>query len=273
MVRASGSRHPLRGSASTGQPSTWARAWTPDGSSIPPPATITPRRRPTASASTSRVAGRARCRSRAGARAGPDRGRGGSAPARPTSGSRKRRSRCTGPGGRATLATNGLRGQRAPRTGHGRVGHARVDEPPHRAAVEALLIDGLGGAHAVQLGGTVGGAHQQRHLGLVGLHHRRVQLDRGRPARAQHHRRPAGGQADAERHEAGRALVVVHLDPHAPVGGQRQRHRRGPRTGRHHRVGQPDRTHSSTSVAQNVAAVVSAGSEPVTDDSLGLRTS
>ena len=33
----------------------------------------------------------------------------------------------------------------------------------------------------------------------------------------------------------------------------------------------PARTHSSTSVAQNVAAVVSAGSEPVTDDSLGLR--
>ena len=32
----------------------------------------------------------------------------------------------------------------------------------------------------------------------------------------------------------------------------------------------PPRTHSSTSVAQNVAAVVSAGSEPVTHDSLGL---
>ncbi len=40
-----------------------------------------------------------------------------------------------------------------------------------------------GAPHVAQLGRAVGGAHEQRHLGLVGLDDRGVQLGRGGAAR------------------------------------------------------------------------------------------
>ena len=112
-----------------------------------------------------------------------------------------------------------------------------------------------GAADVPQLRRPVGGAHDQRHLGLVGLDHRGVELGRGGAARAQRRPPAARGQAEPEGDERGRPLVVEHVQRAArPVGqGQRQR-RRARARGRRRRRRTPARTHSSTSVAQNVAA-------------------
>ena len=77
-------------------------------------------------------------------------------------------------------------------------GDARVGEPAHGARRTGGLVDGLRRADVPQLGRAVGGAHDQRHPGLVGLDHRRVELGRGGAAGAHDDRRPAGGQAEPE---------------------------------------------------------------------------
>ncbi len=119
-----------------------------------------------------------------------------------------------------------LGGQRAPGVVGGRVGHPGIAEVAHRPPEQVLLVDGLRGAHAVQLGGPVGGAHDHGHPGLVGLDHRRVQLDGRGPAGGEHDGRATGGQAQPERQEAGGPLVVVHVQAQPRLGGQRQHHRR-----------------------------------------------
>ena len=183
---------PLRGSASTGQPSRSARSRAPPRDrSMPPPATITPRRRrrpPRSQAVDGRPSGRRRHRRQCRGSVARAAGR---RPGSPTSGSRKGRFRWTGPGrpihrGHATCG-----GQRPPRPTCRLVGDARVDERPHRAPEEVRLVDRSGAPHAVQLGRSVGRAHQQRHPGLVGLDHRGVQLDRRGAAGGDHERRTA----------------------------------------------------------------------------------
>ncbi len=119
----------------------------------------------------------------------------------PRSGSRNGRFRWTGPGprGPATASATARAASERHDARAALVGHAGIGEPPGRPTEQVGLVDGLGGAHVAQLGGPVGGAHQQRHPGQVGLDHRGVQLGGGRPAGRDHDRRDTGGQADPER--------------------------------------------------------------------------
>ena len=137
--------------------------------------------------------------------------------------------------------------QRPPARRHRRVRRPGVGGVAHGRAVEAELVDGLGRGHLPQLRRAVGRADDQRDLGLVGLDHRRVELRRGRAARAHDDRRPTGGQSEPEGGEPGRALVVEHVQAQlGPLGeGQRQRRRTRSRadddvdqTGPDHLVGQ-----------------------------------
>jgi hypothetical protein len=105
---------------------------------------------------------------------------------------------------------------RAPCGAHALLGHARIAEPPHGPAVQVVLVDGLGRRDVAQFGRAVGGAHDQRHLGLVGLDDGAVEVSGGRPARAQQHRGPSRGETQAEGQERRRAFVV--MDVHAQLG-------------------------------------------------------
>ena len=102
----------------------------------------------------------------------------------------------------------------------------------HRVAVHVHHDERLRGTHVVQLGRAVGGAHDHRDPGQVGLGHRGVQLDRRRATGRHHHRGTAGRQPEAEGQESRRPLVDVHVHPDALVPGQRhgQRRRPGPRS-------------------------------------------
>ena len=105
------------------------------------------------------------------------------------------RLRWTGPGRRAGGVEHRPRRQRPPRGAHRVVGHAGVGEPAHRPAVEVALVDRLGRADVAQLGRPVGGAHEQRHLGLVGLDDGGVEVGRRGAAGGQQHRRAAAWPA------------------------------------------------------------------------------
>ena len=76
-------------------------------------------------------------------------------------------------------------GERPPRHRIGFVGHRCVAEPPHRAPVQLDLVDRLRGADAAQLGRSVGGEHEHRHLREAGLDHGRVEVGGSGAARAQ----------------------------------------------------------------------------------------
>ena len=127
------------------------------------------------------------------------RGAGGMPPASgsPTSGSRKARSRWTGPGPPVAAGRLGHGSRRQGR--HGPIRPPRAPgrrEPAHGRAVEAGLVDGLGGTDVLQFGRPVRGAHQQRHAGLVGLDHGRMQLGGGRPAGHDDHGRRRSPRPD-----------------------------------------------------------------------------
>ena len=155
--------------------------------SLPRPATITPRR-PASSSTTVTVV---RHRRRPGARCAVGsacRQRRRLAQQR----FREREVQVDGarPGSRRIQHRPG--GQRAPRPRGLLPGHARLDHGPHGPAVEAGLVDGLRGPHAVELRRSVGRADQQRHTRQVGLDHGGVQLDRRRAAGRHHDRGTAG---------------------------------------------------------------------------------
>ena len=118
----------------------------------------------------------------------------------------------------------------------GVVGDTRGVEPADGPSVEVRLVDGLRSADIEQLGRPVRGAHEHRHACEVRLDDRRVQLDGGRAARGQHDGGLPRAQGQAQREEAGAALVVVDVDLDAVAGGQRQGHRRRARSGADHRV-------------------------------------
>ena len=99
-----------------------------------------------------------------------------------------------GPGGPATAAADAPGPDRAP-PATAATSPTPATTPTGAVPYSPVLVDGLRGADAVQLGGAVGGDGQERDAGLGGLHHRRVQLDRGRPAGRYHHRRPARSPA------------------------------------------------------------------------------
>ena len=77
------------------------------------------------------------------------------------------------------------------------------------------------------------------HAGVVGLHHRGVELHGGRPAGRDHHGGPAGAQPETEGDEAGRPLVEHDVEAEAAVGGQGQGQRGRARAGGDHRVAKP----------------------------------
>ncbi len=105
-------------------------------------------------------------------------------------------------------------------------GHGEFVEVPHRAAVEGVLVDHLVRPGRAQLGRPVGGEHDQRHPGPVGLQHRRVQIRRGGARRAHHGHRTAGAGGDPEGEEGSPAFVDAHVQPHpARRGGVVQRER------------------------------------------------
>ena len=229
---------PLLGSATTGQP----RRPAPAGAR-PSPAAVADH-----DSVRGRPAARRRGRRRGAVRppvhgapsgpAGPRPGELRPASSSGSSGSRRARLRCTGPGSprqRPARREQRLGDQRPPvavlRRLPAGLRHADVGRPAHRAAVEPRLVDGLVRAGAPQLRRPVGGQRQQRHPARVGLQHRRVQVRGRRPGRGQHRHRPAGRLGQPERQEGRRPLVDAHVQPQpaGPLrGGQRQGDRRRP---------------------------------------------
>ena len=96
---------------------------------------------------------------------------------------------------RVTRLDHGPGPERTP--GRARLGgrRARIHEPPNGRPEQPVLVHRLGRTHVVQLGRPIGRDHQQGYGRLVGLHHRRVQLNRRGAAGGEHHRRHARRQA------------------------------------------------------------------------------
>ena len=165
---------------------------------------------------------------------------GGSSPGPPNSGSRKARLACTGPGPTGPPSPRRPGGWPASASSSGLfVGHAGVDRPAHGAAEQAGLLDGLGRADMMQLGGPVGGAHDERNPGQMGLHDRRMNPDCRRPARGDEHRRATGGKPDPEGEKGRRALVQPYVQRDPALARQGHHERGRTRTRAHDGVGQP----------------------------------
>ncbi len=154
----------------------------------------------------------------------------GRAPARPTSGSRNARLRCTGPAG-GPIASHTARGRQRPRRRPASASSGTATSENHRTrrAEEARLVDGLGRAHVrvapvvgrpcttpagtrPRSASTAAGCSSAAAVPLV------VSTTQGRSAAV----------AMPERGERRRALVVVHVHPKAIVVGERHGERRGP---------------------------------------------
>jgi hypothetical protein len=100
-------------------------------------------------------------------------------------------------------------------------------EPPNGVAIELELVDCLARADIAKLWWPVRREHDHRHARLVGLDHRRVQVRRRGPGRAEHRGRDCSGERGAEREEPGAALVQDHrhIDLGLPPEGDGQRGR------------------------------------------------
>ena len=173
---------------------------------------------------------------------GPPAGRpSGSAPGAPTSGSRKARLRCTGPGPPVPERPRRRPGRPADRHARpaGVVGDAGVGEPPHRPPVQVGLVDGLRRPDVVQLGRSVGRADDQRHAGVVGLDHRRVQLGGRRAAGRADDGRTPDAQARPRAKKPALRSSSRTCSGDRRTGGQGQGQRRRARAGADHGVGQP----------------------------------
>ncbi len=141
--------------------------------------------------------------------------------------------RCTGTGPAADRRPVGAAGERphpAQALGRG-LGNAELEEPFDRVAVELELVDRLAGADVAQLRRAVGGQHDQRDAGLVGLDHGRQQVRGGRAGGAGDGHRLAARLGGTEREEAGRALVDVRPGVQPRLAGERQHDRRVARAG------------------------------------------
>ena len=103
-----------------------------------------------------------------------------------------------------------------------------------RLAEEAHLVGGLVGTGAPHRRRPVGGDHDQRYAGVGGLQHGRVEVRGGCARRAEDDGGPVAALGQAEREEAGGALVDprVQRDP-ARLGGVVRRERQwcAPRAG------------------------------------------
>ena len=91
------------------------------------------------------------------------------------------------------------------------VRHADFMEQPDVSAVDADLVDGLGGTDITKLGGSVGGEHEERHARLIRLDDCREVVRRCGSRRADESGRDPALFGDSESEEAGRSLVVYHV--------------------------------------------------------------
>jgi len=101
----------------------------------------------------------------------------------------------------------------APRGGG--LGHrnAGLAGPSNRRAEKAGLLDSLRSADVVKLGRAVGRAGNQRHPGVICLHHGRMQLGSSRPAGGAHEGRSSSRQTQPDREEARATLVQAYVKP------------------------------------------------------------
>jgi hypothetical protein len=93
-------------------------------------------------------------------------------------------------------------------------------KPPHRAAKQMGLVDGLGSSNVEQFRWTICGDHEHRDAGEIGFDNSRVEVGAGGPRRAQHHRGATCCHPVPERREPCRALVVEDLHPNTRMGSE-----------------------------------------------------
>ncbi len=120
------------------------------------------------------------------------------------------------------------------------IGDPWVSRPDDVASEQIDLVDRLRGAHAAQLLGSIGRQHDHRNLGEPRFDHRWVEVRRRGAAGAEQQCRCAV-EAEAERHERRRPLVVHDVHVHVGAIGQRERHRCRPRSWGDHRLAHPER--------------------------------
>ena len=124
-------------------------------------------------------------------------------------------------------------GERAHEAQALRVGvlHADLEEPLGGRAVELDLVDRLARPGLAQLRRSVGGEDDQRDARLAGLVHGRRQLGGGRSGGAGDRHRAAARLGEAEREEAGAALVDVGVTAEPLLAREREHERRRPGSG------------------------------------------
>lgn len=124
--------------------------------------------------------------------------------------------------------------EHSPRGGIGVVGDRRVDRPSNRSSEQIDLVNRLRGTNAAKLRGSIGGAHEQRHVGESGLHDRRMEVDGRGSARAEHQCGPTIHR-ETEGHERGRTLIEHDMTGDSRFGDQREGERGAARAGGDHR--------------------------------------
>ena len=129
-------------------------------------------------------------------------------------------------------------GQWPPRPLLTRRGDAWCGRPPHRRAVQIVLVDRLGCPGVVQLGRSIRSAHDQGNPGVVRLDNGGMQLNGRRAARHADDRRPSGGRRQSQGEEGGTALIEPDVGPEATCQSHRERSR--PRARADHRLGDPE---------------------------------
>ena len=109
---------------------------------------------------------------------------------------------------------------------------------PEDAGLHGRLV----GTRSAQLVGPVGADDDQRGAGVVGLHHRGVQVGDRRARRGHHGHGRSRAASEPEGEEAGAALVDPHVQPQppGPLGGEHGiRQRRRPRPRAEHDLADP----------------------------------
>ena len=154
---------------------------------------------------------------------------------------------------RAERLDDGTRGDRSPGAAGCVVGHAGIDEPARRVAVQVGLVDRLRRATPCSSAGRSAVAGDERHARSGRLRRsRRCSCDGRGAAAREHDRRYAAREAEAEGDERGAALVVVHVHRDAGLGGERDRKGVDRDPGHTTASVTPARIHSSTSVARRL---------------------
>ncbi len=256
-------RAPESGSARMGNPQAAAQAAAAAGraGSSCGPRTSRPRRPATRAARRSTASGVGRSRpgrTVGGAAEGAGRGPVG------TSGSRKRRLRCTGPGGdsRAAVTRRAARAAARPGAAMARGGRLQVVGPLDRRSVDAGLVDRLGGADPLEIGRPVGGDEDERDPAVAGFHRSGQELGGRRPRGAHRHRREAGGPGDAEGEEGRGALVEVRPVGDAGLLGEGQGQRSAARSRGDAGVGHAERGEGPDQRDGELVVAIGHGREP-----------